>query len=124
MTVQWAFDKGRLVSRKEEVRARRREDAERWQRRIELSPVGVPVLPTTRPIDLIQQVACWHGVSATAITGPTRGSNRVCAARFDAVVALRFNCKIAGRQISTTAIGRYLHHDHSTVLHALRMRGL
>ena len=124
MTVQWAFDKGQLIARKEEVRARRREAADRWQRCIELSPVRIPIPAPTRPIDLIQQVACWHGLPVSAVTGPTRGSNRVCAARFDAVVAMRFNCKIAGRQISTTAIGRYLHRDHSSVLHALRRRGL
>ena len=124
MTAMWTIERDKLIARNEEVRAKRREAAERWQRRIELSPVRIPIPAPTRPIDLIQQVACWHGLPVSAVTGPRR-TYRVIAARFDAIAAIYVNCRIAGRKLRLKELGRHFGgKNHQTIIQALKKRDL
>ena len=124
MTVRWAFDKGQLIVHTDEIWQKRIEAKERWQRRIDLSPVRIPIPAPTHPIDLIQQVACWHGLPVSAVTGPRR-TYRVIAARFDAIAAIYINCRISGRKLRLRELGRHFGgKNHQTIIQALKRRDL
>lgn len=85
-------------------------------------PGGVRIVEFTQPRILLEQVAFWHEVTVADLRGPER---RFHAARFDAIAAVYVNCRIDGRRLSLHEIGRHFgFRDHTTILNALRRRGL
>lgn len=60
------------------------------------------------------EVAFWHGVAPRDVLAVRRGTPAVCVARAD--VMRRLRC--AG--YSLPQIGRWMHRDHTTVLHHVR----
>jgi chromosomal replication initiation ATPase DnaA len=79
---------------------------------------------STPAITIIEMVAAWHGFQVHDILS-TNKPTALVEARFDAIAAVRLNCRIMGRQMSLPEIGRVFGgRDHTTILHALRMRGL
>jgi chromosomal replication initiation ATPase DnaA len=81
-----------------------------------------PAVPRERrapPRVLIERVAAWHGVDAAAILSHRRHARDV-QARFDAIAAV----KMAYPAISFARLGRLFDRDHTTIMHALRKRGL
>lgn len=60
------------------------------------------------------EVAFWHQVSPTDVLGDRRGTPAVCGARADVMRRLRRD------GYSLPQIGRWMHRDHSTVLHHTR----
>ena len=81
----------------------------------EIKALRAKTLPRAKEFwALAEAVAAEFGVTTSQITSVKRGSETVCAAR-------GWICRIAhGRGYSLPAIGRYLHRDHTTVLHAIR----
>lgn len=75
------------------------------------------------PVALIAMVAAWHGFDAADIYAGNRARDLV-EARYDAVAAVYQLCKIDGRQYSTPLLGRLFKRDYTTIIHALRKRGL
>jgi chromosomal replication initiation ATPase DnaA len=81
-----------------------------------------PAVPRERrapPRVLIERVAAWHRLPTTAILS-TRRDRPAIVARWDAVVAV----KMAYPTISFARLGRLFDRDHTTIMHALRKRGL
>lgn len=98
------------------IRARIEAEAERFR---ELQNM----VPPTRPMDLVAQVAAWHGIEFADIRGKSHKRTFV-AARHDAVAAVYLNCKIDGRPHSLQELGRIFDIDHTTALNSLKKRGL
>ena len=87
-------------------------------------PEPVEVDTKTTAKQLIQRVAAWHeGVTPQDILGKSR-SHHIVAARFDAIVAVYLNCRIDGKRYTLPALGRCFGRDHTSVLNALRHRGI
>jgi chromosomal replication initiation ATPase DnaA len=79
---------------------------------------------TTPAITIVEMVAAWHDFPVHEILSTNKPAPLV-EARFDAIAAVWLNCSIAGRKMSLKEIGRVFGgRDHTTILHALRMRGL
>jgi chromosomal replication initiator protein len=70
-----------------------------------------------RVLQMIKAVAWDHGVSVAEILGNGRRA-RICAARRDAMRAVRWMDFGDGRQPSYPQIGRWFGRDHTTVIHA------
>jgi hypothetical protein len=110
----------------EEARARSRTIAEtelRLNVAKERSALGITILPTTLPAAIVEQVAFWHDVPVRDIMSASR-TDRVVEARYDAIVAIAINCRIAGRAMSLTDIAHCLGRHHTSILVALQKRGL
>lgn len=75
--------------------------------------------PSTAP-QIIARVAAWHGMSASDILTEGRGSNAVSAVRMDAVAAVAVNCP----HLTLTQLAKIFKRHHSTIISALRERGL
>ena len=69
---------------------------------------------TPRLSKYADEIAFWHGVSAAEIFAKHRGDARVTRARADVMRRLRAD------GFSLPQIGRWLHRDHTTVLHHIR----
>ena len=87
-------------------------------------PQGVPDIPgptstATTVRRILATVARMHGMTVEDLKGPRRTA-RVVRARQDAMAAVWLNCS----KLSLPAIGRIMRRDHTTVLHALRQRGI
>lgn len=67
---------------------------------------------------LLSLVAMKHGVLIRDILGPGRQTN-IAAARHEAMDLIYRHTKASASQV-----GRYMQRDHTTVLHALRKRGV
>ncbi len=89
-----------------------------WQIYSRLANIPRPA-PRTPPRELIERVAAWHQISAGLILSDVR-HRLVIEARFDAVAAV----KLAHPRISLTRLGEIFDRDHSSVLSALRKRGV
>jgi chromosomal replication initiation ATPase DnaA len=85
--------------------------------------VNIPILPHTSPSDIIQRVAFWHDVTAQEILSDSR-LIPIVEARFDAIAAVRINCRIAGRRPGLMDLARQFKRDHTSIISALRQRGL
>lgn len=82
--------------------------------------LGVPIRPRAPAREIIARVAFWHGVTTEDILS-RRKPRKLATARFDAIAAV----KIAYPNISSPRLGQLFGgRDHTTILHALRMRGL
>ena len=84
--------------------------------------------PVYRPAkQIIDMVACWHGLDSRDIYGPLRFRD-IVEARTDAMAAVRLNCRRLEEgqwlPLSQSRIGLIFDKDHSTVISALRRRGL
>lgn len=81
----------------------------------EIKALRAKTLPRAKEFWAIADaVAAEFGVRTSQITSTQRGNETVCEAR-------AWICRIAhGRGYSLPAIGRYLHRDHTSVLHAIR----
>jgi chromosomal replication initiation ATPase DnaA len=90
---------------------------------IKQSRVNIPIVPFTAPNILIEQVSFWSGIPVWEILGPSR-AYPIVEARFDAIAAIAVNCRLAGRKMRQTDIGRHFGRDHATIIQALRQRGL
>lgn len=75
--------------------------------------------------DMIETVCAWHpGVSYADVIGSSR-KRPIIAARFDAIAAIWINCKVGGERPSLPVIGKAVGgKDHTSVMSALRRRGL
>lgn len=81
---------------------------------------AVPPEPFVPPLKaLISQIAEQHGLTYADIIGPSR-SRKVIKARFDAIAAVA----TARPTMSLNHLGNVFHRDHTTILSALRKRGL
>lgn len=79
---------------------------------------------TTPATTIIEMVAAWHGFEVHDILSQNKPQPLV-EARFDAIAAVWLNCSIAGRKMSKPELGRIFGgRDHTTILWALRKRGL
>lgn len=76
-----------------------------------------PFVPPLRA--LITEIAEQHGLTYSHIIGPSR-SHKVIAARFDAIAAVAN----ARPTMSLNHLGNVFHRDHTTILSALRKRGV
>jgi len=111
----------------EAAEARRREDAMRQaeeRREAEAIQVerSVPKPRPSTPFDarnLVARVAVWHGYTFDDVTGPSRSAPLV-QARFDAIVAVATTYP----GMSLPMMGRLFKRDHTSILSALRKRGL
>lgn len=74
---------------------------------------------------IISKVVAWHdGVTIEDVLGKSR-QYHIIPARFDAIAAAYLNCRIDGRRYSLPELGRaFGGRDHTTVLYALRQRGI
>lgn len=77
----------------------------------------------TPAADIVSMVAAWHDIPIELLISPSR-SVKVCAARIDAMAAVYINCRIAGRPLALTDMGRIFRRDHSTVHWSLQKAGL
>lgn len=77
------------------------------------------VIPKTEMQLLIESIARQHGVAVADIMGKTL-ADRVLAARFDAIAAV----KKARPNISFPALGRMFNRDSASVRNALKKRGV
>lgn len=73
--------------------------------------------------DVIGSVAAWHGFSLADILGHSRRRD-ICVARYDAIEAVWYNCRLGGNRLSLNVLGRLFNRDHTTILHALQSRGI
>ena len=48
----------------------------------------------------------------------------IVEARFDAIVAVRINCRVAGKRPGLMDLARLFKRDHTSIISALRQRGL
>lgn len=82
-----------------------------------------PAIPRERrasPQQLIEQVAFWHRLTARDIVGRDRFQHMITA-RFDAVAAVKRNYpKMSLSRLAQVFGGR----DHTTIMNALRQRGM
>jgi hypothetical protein len=109
-----------LERRREEAAARR---AKMETERDRLQSIG-PVHVEGHPQRIIATVEAFHGLEPGTIFSQSKTRNTVVPARYDAIVAVYLNCRIDGRQYSLPELGRAFRRDHTSVLHALRTRGL
>lgn len=72
---------------------------------------------------VIADVARRRGFTAADIVGPSR-NRKVIEARFDAIADVYRRCRIDGRELSLSELGRLFRRDHTTMIHALRKRGV
>jgi chromosomal replication initiation ATPase DnaA len=70
----------------------------------------------SRAMKVLRSVSAEHGVSVDELRGPRR-NNRLIEARRAVIQALR-DCGL-----SLPQIGRFVHRDHTTVLHHLNYEG-
>lgn len=78
----------------------------------------------SRVMSIIEMVAAWHMMTVEDLTGPSRQRHH-CAARFDAIAAIYTLIKINGRRMSLPEVARYFGgRDHTSILNALRKRGV
>jgi chromosomal replication initiation ATPase DnaA len=82
-----------------------------------------PIVPFTSPNTIIQQVAFWHGLTAHEILSDSR-LIPIVEARFDAIVAVRINCRVGGKRPGLMDLARQFRRDHTSIISALRQRGL
>ncbi|TGR16225.1 hypothetical protein EN845_34080, partial [Mesorhizobium sp. M8A.F.Ca.ET.202.01.1.1] len=66
---------------------------------------GIPMARRTLARDLIERVAAWHFLTVAQLVGP-RGPARIAKARFDAIAAVYVNCRLGGRAMTLSEIGR------------------
>ena len=95
----------------------------RWQAERDDSLSQVRIVPSPRAEQIVEQVAWWHGLTTADLYGPSRLTS-VIEARFDAIAAVAINCRRRDERLSVSAIGRIFGRDHSTIISALRQRGL
>lgn len=87
-----------------------------------LAQSWVAEYPTPRAI--IEQVAFWHSLTVADLRTASRRQDLVDA-RLDAVCAIWVNCRRGGGRMTLTEIGWHMgHRHHTTILSALRRRGL
>jgi chromosomal replication initiation ATPase DnaA len=106
---------------KEAAEARRRAE---YRRELAIAAMerAIPKPRPSTPFDarnLIGRVAAWHGFTVDDVLGPSRARPLV-QARFDAVAAV----KMAYPGMSLPMLGRLFKRDHTSILAALRKRGL
>lgn len=84
-----------------------------------------PVHVATPARQIIAQVVAWHpGITVADVMSAIR-TRTVVVARYDAIVAVYENCRMDGRRYSLPELGRaFGGRDHTTILHALRKRGI
>jgi chromosomal replication initiation ATPase DnaA len=82
-----------------------------------------PIVPFTSPNTIIQQVGFWHGLTVHEILSDSR-LIPIVEARFDAIVAVRINCRIGGKRPGLMDLARLFNRDHTSIISALRQRGL
>lgn len=85
--------------------------------------VGEPEQAPNHPQRIIGTVAAFHGLRKDEILSSSR-QRSIMAARFDAIAAVWLNCRVDGRSYTLLELGRLFKRDHTTILHALRQRGL
>jgi chromosomal replication initiation ATPase DnaA len=118
-----------LIAASREWERRQAEAAEarrRAEQRRELAIAAMDrAIPKPRPStpydarNLIGRVAAWHGYTVEDVLGPSR-ARPLIQARFDAVAAVATTYP----GMSLPMLGRLFKRDHTTILHALRVRGL
>lgn len=84
--------------------------------------------PTRRPArQIIDMVACWHGLVARDILEDSR-FNHIMAARHDAVAAVYLNCmrfhEGEWTRLSLMRMASIFDRDHTSILHSLKKQGL
>jgi hypothetical protein len=73
--------------------------------------------------DLIAMVACWHGLQVSDLTGDSR-KRPITDARQDAMVAVYLCSRLRGEPHSLPRMGSFFNKDHTSIIHALRKRGV
>lgn len=73
--------------------------------------------------EVIKRVAAQHRMSVKELLSPSR-THRVIAARFDAIVEVYETCRRSESRLSLSEIGRLFGRDHTSILSALRKRGV
>ena len=73
--------------------------------------------------EVIKRVAARHRMLVEELLSPSR-KHQVIAARFDAIVEVYQTCRIGERRLSLPEIGRLFRRDHTSILSALRRRGV
>jgi hypothetical protein len=106
-----------------DIETMRADAATRWAALVERSPCRIPIIEPTTGHAIIAMVACWHRVSPEEITGRARWT-QLMEARHDAIAAVAFNCRVAGRPLRLGEIGRHFQRDHSTVFASLKQSGI
>lgn len=81
-----------------------------------------PYRAADRWIDIVNEVAADHGVTAAEILGRSQ-KQRASQARHHAMFRVRNEVVIDGKPASFPRIGRWFGRDHSTVVHAFQRHG-
>lgn len=89
-------------------------------------PESIVVEPIrfSSPSTIIARVVVWHRHVTFDDVMSERRTRRIVAARFDAIAAVHENCRIDGRRYSLLDLGRAFGRDHTSILNALRKRGI
>ena len=86
------------------------------------SPVRIPIIEIPTPLDIMQRVANWHGITLDELRGESREWPLI-AARFDAIAAVYLNCRVGGKPPSLPYMARFFgQRHHTTILAALKKR--
>ena len=107
------------LERKERIRASISAEKARWAEKLDAIKADRPTRKHHE--EIISMVGTWHGVSYEEIMSPSR-TNRVAAARHDAIVAVWENCRLEGRRPNWCSMGRAFKRDHTVILYAMRRR--
>ncbi|MDR7032416.1 helix-turn-helix domain-containing protein [Mesorhizobium sp. BE184] len=109
------------LARKEKIRAAVAAEKARWDAKLEAIKAAKP--ERRHHQEIISMVGAWHGVSYEEIMSPSR-TNRITAARHDAIVAVWENCRLEGRRPNWCSMGRAFKRDHTVILYAMRRRSI
>jgi hypothetical protein len=107
--------------RRERIRIQVAAEKAKWAKKLE--NVGKIVVQAPHYIDLIERVAAWHGYTLDDIFSLSK-TDRVVAARCDAMAAVWLNCRLEGKSPTLLSMSRAFKRDHTTVLFSLRKSGV
>jgi chromosomal replication initiation ATPase DnaA len=132
-------DRLNALSREWEARRQARADAERearelakeqaaaeiarWKRKHRRTRFIVKEVRTPHG-EMIARVAAWHGFTAEDILDTNKRMKPLVLARRDAIEAVWRNCLLEMMKPTLLSMGRAFNSDHTSILYALKKRGL
>jgi hypothetical protein len=124
---EWEARRQAKADQEREARERAKEQAAaeitRWKRKHRRTRFIVMEARTAHG-DMIARVAAWHGFTAADILDTNKRMKPLVQARRDAIEAVWRNCLLEMKKPTLLSMGRAFNADHTSVLFALRKRGL
>lgn len=120
---EWEARRQEKLDAERQAKAQAAEDIARWKRKHRRTRFVVKEARTAHS-DLIARVAVWHGFTAADILDTSKRMKPLVVARRDAIEAVWRNCLIEMKKPTLISMARAFGADHTSILYALKQRGL